>query len=105
MRPISHPDISQISLADVLYALGDPVRLNIVKTIAQKGEQACRTCGGDHIAKSTLSHHFKILREAGIVYTEKVGTQHLNSLRLEDLEAKFPGVLSAVLAAAGTCEE
>ena len=104
MRPLSHPDTTQITLAEVLYALGDPVRLKIVKTIAQKGEQACRSCGGDEIAKSTLSHHFKILREAGIVHTEKMGTQHLNSLRVDELEAKFPGVLAAVLAAAGDGE-
>ncbi|MEM7062201.1 MAG: metalloregulator ArsR/SmtB family transcription factor [Cyanobacteria bacterium P01_B01_bin.77] len=104
MRPISHPDVSQITLAEVLYALGDPVRLKIVKTIAQKGEQACRSCGGDEIAKSTLSHHFKILREAGIIHTEKVGTQHLNSLRVDELEVQFPGVLAAVLAAAGEVE-
>ncbi|MEO0397157.1 MAG: metalloregulator ArsR/SmtB family transcription factor [Cyanobacteria bacterium P01_A01_bin.137] len=108
MRPISHPDPNQITLAEVLYALGDPVRLKIVKTIAQKGEQACRSCGGDEIAKSTLSHHFKILREAGIVHTEKMGTQHLNSLRVDELEAKFPGVLATVLAAAtdiDVCDE
>ncbi|ESA33169.1 transcriptional regulator [Leptolyngbya sp. Heron Island J] len=104
MRPIFHPDTTQITLADVLYALGDPVRLKIVKTIAQKGEQACRSCGGDDIAKSTLSHHFKILREAGIVHTQKVGTQHLNSLRLDELEARFPGVLPSVLAAATDIE-
>ncbi|MEM9807462.1 MAG: ArsR family transcriptional regulator [Cyanobacteria bacterium P01_D01_bin.56] len=104
MRSISHPDISRITLAEVLYALGDPVRLKIVKTIAAKGEQACRSCGGDEIAKSTLSHHFKILRESGIIYTQKVGTQHLNSLRTEELETKFPGVLTAVLAASGDIE-
>ncbi|NEP60820.1 MAG: helix-turn-helix transcriptional regulator [Symploca sp. SIO2G7] len=104
MRPITHPDITQISLPDVLYALGDPVRLKIVKTIAQKGEQACRSCGGDEIAKSTLSHHFKILREAGIIHTEKVGTQHLNSLRTHELNGRFPGVLAAVLAAAADLE-
>ncbi len=104
MRPISHPEPSQITLAEVLYALGDPVRLKIVKTIAQKGEQACRSCGGEDIAKSTLSHHFKILREAGVIHTQKVGTQHLNSLRTADLEARFPGVLAAVLAAAGDVE-
>ena len=104
MRPISHPDTNQIPLADVLYALGDPIRLKIVKTIALKGEQACRSCGGDEIAKSTLSHHFKILREAGIVHTQKVGTQHLNSLRTDELEARFPGVLAAVLAAADDIE-
>ena len=108
MRSISHPDTNRITLAEVLYALGDPVRLKIVKTIAQKGEQACRDCGGSAIAKSTLSHHFKILREAGIIHTQKVGTQHLNSLRTDELEARFPGVLAAVLAAADdteVCEE
>ena len=91
-------------MAEVLYALGDPVRLKIVKTIAQKGEQACRSCGGDEIAKSTLSHHFKILREAGLIHTQKVGTQHLNSLRIDELETRFPGVLAAVLAAATDIE-
>ncbi|MEO0868254.1 MAG: ArsR family transcriptional regulator [Cyanobacteria bacterium J06642_11] len=108
MRPISHPSINQITLTEVLYALGDPVRLKIVKTIAARGQQDCRSCAGDGIAKSTLSHHFKILRESGIVQTQKVGTQHLNSLRTDELEAKFPGVLSAVLAAAveiEVCEE
>lgn len=97
---IPHPDISQITLAEVLYALGDPVRLTIVKTLDQKGPQACRSCGGGDVAKSTLSHHFKILRETGIIQTEKVGTQHLNSLRSVDLEMRFPGVLASVLASA-----
>ncbi|MEM9978105.1 MAG: ArsR family transcriptional regulator [Cyanobacteria bacterium P01_D01_bin.2] len=105
MQPISHPDTSQLTLAAVLYALGDPVRLKIVKVIAEKGEQACRSCGGSDIAKSTLSHHFKILRESGIIHTEKVGTQHLNSLRAEELETRFPGVLAAVLASADGVED
>ncbi|MEO0458919.1 MAG: ArsR family transcriptional regulator [Cyanobacteria bacterium P01_A01_bin.114] len=96
MRPIYHPERDQITLAGVLYALGDPVRLEIVQLLAQKGEQACRDCGGA-IAKSTLSHHFKILREAGVIATEKSGTQHLNSLRIEDLETLFPGLLETIL--------
>ena len=104
MQPISHPDTSQLTLAAVLYALGAPVRLKIVKVIAEKGEQACRSCGGSDIAKSTLSHHFKILRESGIIHTEKVGTQHLNSLRADELEARFPGVLASVLASADEAE-
>ena len=104
MQPISHPDTSQLTLAAVLYALGDPVRLKIVKVIAEKGEQAGRCCGGSDIAKSTLSHHFKILRESGIIHTEKVGTQHLNSLRADELEARFPGVLASVLASADEAE-
>ncbi|MEO1404146.1 MAG: helix-turn-helix transcriptional regulator [Cyanobacteria bacterium J06635_1] len=96
MRPIYHPERDQITLAGVLYALGDPVRLEIVQLLAQKGEQACRECGGA-IAKSTLSHHFKILREAGVIATQKSGTQHLNSLRTADLDARFPGLLETVL--------
>ncbi|MEM9906672.1 MAG: helix-turn-helix transcriptional regulator [Cyanobacteria bacterium P01_D01_bin.44] len=96
MRPIYHPERDQITLAGVLYALGDPVRLEIVQLLAQKGEQACRDCGGA-IAKSTLSHHFKILREAGVIATQKSGTQHLNSLRAADLNARFPGLLETVL--------
>ncbi|NEP18784.1 MAG: helix-turn-helix transcriptional regulator [Leptolyngbya sp. SIO4C1] len=98
MRPIYHPERDQITLAGVLYAFGDPVRLEIVQLLAEKGEQACRDCGGA-IAKSTLSHHFKILREAGVIFTQKSGTQHLNSLRKDDLEALFPGLLATVLAA------
>ena len=105
MQPISHPNTSHLTLAAVLYALGDPVRLKIVKVIAEKGEQACRSGGGDDIAKSTLSHHFKILRESGIIHTEKVGTQHLNSLRVDELEARFPGVLASVLAATAGVED
>ena len=53
------------------------------------------------VAKSTLSHHFKILREAGVIVCQKQGTQHLNSLRIEDLSDRFPGLLEAVLQSAG----
>ncbi|MEL6247904.1 MAG: helix-turn-helix transcriptional regulator [Cyanobacteria bacterium J06554_6] len=98
MRPIYHPERDQITLAGVLYALGDPVRLEIVRRLADQGEQPCRDCGGA-IAKSTLSHHFKILRESGVIQSQKVGTQHLNSLREADLEACFPGLLRTILSA------
>jgi DNA-binding transcriptional ArsR family regulator len=96
MRPIYHPERNQITLAGVLYALGDPVRLEIVRRLAVQGAQPCRDCGGA-IAKSTLSHHFKILREAGVIHSEKAGTQLINSLRKTDLEARFPGLLAAIL--------
>ena len=88
----------EMTLAGILYALGDPVRLEIVQTLARQGEQPCRHCA-DRIAKSTLSHHFKILREAGVVASRKVGTQHLNSLRRQDIDRRFPGLLGAILAA------
>ncbi|MBE9037162.1 ArsR/SmtB family transcription factor [aff. Roholtiella sp. LEGE 12411] len=99
MKFLYHPDRKDISLPGVLYALGDPVRLEIVRLLATEGEQCC--AGFDFaIAKSTMSNHFKILRESGIVLTRKEGTQHINSLRYEDLEALFPGLLDAVLQSA-----
>jgi len=96
MRFLYHPERKNISLAGVLYALGDPVRLEIVRQLAMKKEQCC----GDFdfaIAKSTMSNHFKILRESGVVLTRKEGTQHINALRSQDLEKLFPGLLEAVL--------
>ncbi len=107
MRFLYHPDRKNISLAGVLYALGDPVRLEIVRLLATEGEQCC--AGFDFaiakstifaIAKSTMSNHFKILRESGVVLTHKEGTQHINRLRREDLEVLFPGLLDAVLQSA-----
>ena len=99
MRLLYHPDIKDISLAGVLYALGDPVRLEIVKQLAQKGELSCAALAMP-VAKSTLSHHFKVLRESGVLYCRKEGTQHMNSLRREDLDDRFPGLLDTVLQAA-----
>jgi DNA-binding transcriptional ArsR family regulator len=99
MRLLYHPDRKDISLAGVLYALGDPVRLEIVRLLAMKGEQPCAAFDFA-IAKSTMSHHFRVLRESGILYCRKEGTQHINSLRRDDLDALFPGLLDAVLQAA-----
>jgi DNA-binding transcriptional ArsR family regulator len=96
MRFLYHPDRKEISLPGVLYALGDPVRLEIVRQLATKGEQSCAAFDFD-IAKSTMSNHFKILRSCGVVITHKEGTQHINKLRREDLEALFPGLLDVVL--------
>jgi DNA-binding transcriptional ArsR family regulator len=93
-----HPDREQITLAGVLYALGDPVRLDIVRQLAAHGEQNCSDFDFA-IARSTMSHHFKILRESGVVFSRKEGTQHLNSLRLQELDELFPGLLTAVLQA------
>ncbi len=99
MKLLYHPDRKDITLTGVLYGLGDPVRLEIVKRLAAKGEQNCAALEVP-IAKSTLSNHFRVLRESGILYCRKEGTQHLNSLRREDLDALFPGLLDTVLQAA-----
>ncbi|MEM0979281.1 MAG: helix-turn-helix transcriptional regulator [Cyanobacteria bacterium P01_H01_bin.58] len=106
MRPIHHPDKANISLSGVLYALGDPVRLEIVQCLAAASELPCAAININvSVAKSTLSHHFKILREAGVIYCRKQGTQHMNSLRREDLSDRFPGLLEVVLAAARATHE
>ena len=96
MKPLYHPKADQITLAGVLYALGDPNRLEIVQLLAKQGEQPCNAFDCN-LAKSTISHHFKILRESGVIHSSKSGTQHLNSLRREALEQRFPGLLETVL--------
>ncbi len=99
MRSVFHPSVADLSLASVLYALSDPVRLQIVRLIAQSGERPCGTFGLS-VAKTTLSHHLKTLREAGVIAIRAEGTQRFNSLRRDDLDYRFPGLLSAVLDAA-----
>ena len=87
-------------LTGVLYALSDPVRLSIVKHLAEDGGRACGTFCLP-VAKSTASHHFRVLREAGVIQMRPEGTQCINTLRREDLDSRFPGLLDAVLRARG----
>lgn len=98
MKKLYHPERHNISLTAVLYALGEPIRLKIVKSLAAHGEQPCGACNA-LIPKSTLSRHFQVLREAGIIHIRQEGTQRINSLRREDLDARFPGLLDLVLQA------
>lgn len=97
MERIKNTPIEQVELTDLMYALSDPTRLEIIKCL-KKGNREM-TCGEIDLArpKSSMSHHFKILRNAGIVYTEVSGKEHLNSLRINELEKKFPGVLKSIL--------
>lgn len=96
MKQLHHPSREDLVLSTVLYALSDPIRLAVVRDIRHSGEQACSSFTVP-IAKSTLSHHLRTLREAGIVRTRIQGTQRFISLRAEDLQARFPGVLSTIL--------
>jgi len=82
----------------VLHALSDPVRLEIVLQLAAAGEIACG-CFGLVMPKSSLSHHFKVLRSSGVLLTRREGKEWVNSLRREDLDALFPGVLDSIIAA------
>ena len=96
MRTPFQPTQSDIQLTAVLYALSDPVRLGIVHNLAENREQNCGSFNIS-IAKSTLSHHFKVLREAGVIETRLEGTHRFVSLRVGDLEARFPGLLPSIL--------
>jgi DNA-binding transcriptional ArsR family regulator len=92
------PARDDVELVEVLGAVADPVRLEILAALADKE----RPCGSFllPVNDSTRSHHLKVLREAGLTKTRVVGTQRLVSLRRDDLDARFPGLLDAVLAAA-----
>ena len=96
--PLPHPATGEIELSAVLHALSDPVRLLIVKTIADGREWTCNSLDVP-VSKSTCTHHFRVLREAGVIRQRADGTTKLNSLRREDLEARFPGLIDAVLGA------
>ena len=95
------PERDEIELVTVLHALSDPVRLRIVATLAEA--DGGRACGGFNlpVTKSTCTHHFRVLREAGVISQRPVGSTRVNELRREDLEARFPGLLTTVLRAAG----
>lgn len=105
MRPLLHPSIDDIRLEAVLYALSDPVRAAIFVEIAGKG--AVQTCSsfasvGDRtIPKSTLSQHFKLLREAGLIRSERRGVEMHNESRCAEVEQRFPGLIPAILDAYG----
>ena len=87
-----------LKLETVLYALSDPVRLHIVRNLAERGELACYAAVAElDIAKSTQSHHYRILREAGLIAQRKEGVCFISSLRKPHIDARFPGLLDAVL--------
>ena len=96
MRELQHPPRNKLSLTSVLHALSDPTRLDIVRQLAKMPEMCMGSCE-THVAKSTMSHHFKTLREAGVTRTRIEGVQRFVSLRREDLDARFPGFLDVLL--------
>jgi DNA-binding transcriptional ArsR family regulator len=101
-QPITlhHPARAELELSAVLHALSDPQRLQIVRELA--GAPEALPCGAIEldVAKSTMTHHFRVLREAGVIRQERSGTTRLTSLRREDLDQRFPGLLDAVLSSA-----
>ncbi|GAA2772783.1 MULTISPECIES: ArsR/SmtB family transcription factor [Kitasatospora] len=98
---LPEPAPDEIRLAAVLHALADPVRLRIVTTLAaaRGTEQNCLAFDLP-VTKATQTHHFRVLREAGVIRQHRRGTSKMNQLRTDDLDALFPGLLDAVLRAA-----
>ncbi len=96
MRELFHPNIDQMCLSTILNALGDPIRLQIVKNLSNQTETTCACCNID-LPKSALSHHFKVLRESGLINVRIEGKQRFLSIRFTELEEKFPGLIGSVI--------
>ncbi|MET9322280.1 helix-turn-helix domain-containing protein [Streptomyces sp. NPDC003038] len=103
-RALAHPEATDIRLEGVLHALSDPVRLSIVRDLA--GSDAELACSSFElpVTKSTTTHHFRVLRESGVVRQTYRGTTKLNGLRRDELESLFPGLLDSVLTSAAAEE-
>jgi DNA-binding transcriptional ArsR family regulator len=94
-----HPETAELTLGAVLHALSDPTRLTIVRTLSESAEQACGTFPVS-VAPSTLTHHFRVLRKAGVIRQREDGSKRWTMLRYDDLESRFPGVVDVILRAA-----
>ena len=93
---MQHPETDAIAMTEVLAALSDPIRLRIVRELASTSELVCGTLELP-VSPATRSHHLKVLREAGVTRTRAEGKTRVVSLRRDDLDARFPGLLDAVL--------
>lgn len=103
MRPLFHPSVEDITVEAILYALSDPVRVAIYADIV--GSECSQNCSSflkvneTIIPKSTLSQHFKALREAGLIRGERRGVEMHNTSRCLELEKRFPGLVMAIVKA------
>jgi DNA-binding transcriptional ArsR family regulator len=99
-RDLPHPVRDDIRLEGVLHAFADPMRLSIVRELAADGDELSCSHFDLPVTKSTTTHHFRVLREAGVIRQVYRGTAKMNGLRRDDLDDLFPGLLDALLAAA-----
>ena len=103
MRPLFHPALEDISVENLLHALSDPVRAAIFREIAASADP--KTCStfltvtDRDIPKSTLSQHFKVLREAGLIRSERQGVEVHSTSRCREIDARFPGLIAAIVEA------
>jgi DNA-binding transcriptional ArsR family regulator len=99
VREIRHPPLSELDLVTILRTVGDPVRLAIVRLLSDDRERRCTEVGDVvGIPASTLSYHLRLLREAGVTRTRAEGTERHVSLRRDDLEEVYPGLLEVLAA-------
>lgn len=97
-----YPPVEEILLVEVLHALSDPIRLEIVRALDEaRGALACVDIPVP-VAKSTASHHYKVLRESGLLHAREEGTRRFYTVRREDLDRRFPGLLDTVLRSAAS---
>ncbi|MTE16833.1 ArsR/SmtB family transcription factor [Nocardia aurantiaca] len=96
--PLPEPAIDELRLETVMGALSDPLRLRIVQKLLLESEAYDHPCGwfGIDRPKSSLTHHFKALREAGVTRQRQYGLERRSQVRIDDLEARFPGLLGLV---------
>ena len=105
MTRFTHPNLNDVPLASVLHALSDPTRLEIVRRLSVNrdgadGGLACNDAAPEGLPRATMSNHFNILRSAGLIECRKDGTKVISRLRRNDVDARFPGLLDAVLGVA-----
>ncbi|MFJ3980503.1 ArsR/SmtB family transcription factor [Streptomyces fungicidicus] len=99
-RELPHPAREEIRLEGVLHALSEPVRLRIVRELAAEGVELSCSFFELPVSKSTTTHHFRVLRESGVIRQNYEGTAKMNGLRRDDLDDLFPGLLDCLLTAA-----
>jgi DNA-binding transcriptional ArsR family regulator len=99
-RELAHPASEEIRLESVLHALSDPMRLRVVRELAADGDELSCSQFDLPVTKSTTTHHFRVLRESGVIRQVYRGTAKMNGLRRDELDELFPGLLDSVLTAA-----
>lgn len=100
MRPLIHPSIEDITVEGILHALSDPVRAAIYAELAISSGASCSNflqISDRNIPKSTLSQHFRALREAGLIRSERQGVEMLNTTRCAEIDRRFPGLIGAIM--------
>ncbi|SDD77146.1 ArsR/SmtB family transcription factor [Actinokineospora iranica] len=98
MGELDEPEVERLVLPEVLHAFSDPTRLAVITQLSDAGEMSCGNLAVS-VAKSTLSQHLRVLREAGVTHTRRDGNQRWLSVRRADLDRRFPGLLDSILGA------